>query len=159
LHAVVIGRSPILGKPIGMLLLPRNATVTYCHSRTPDLPRIVAQADIVIAAAGRPELIKGAWIKPGAVVIDEGYNPGNTGDVEYARPPTEPGSSHQCPAASDRPRSPSCCTKPSQQHHNQPGCPLPRCVVSGDGTGVAEPVLVALWFGDNCPVPYLVTRP
>lgn len=84
LHAVVIGRSPILGKPIGMLLLARDATVTYCHSRTSALPRIVAQADIVIAAVGRPELIKGAWIKGGAIVIDAGYNPGNIGDVEYA---------------------------------------------------------------------------
>lgn len=84
LHAVVIGRSPILGKPIGMLLLGRNATVTYCHSRTVDLPRIVADADIVVAAVGQPELIKGAWIKPGSVVIDAGYNPGNIGDVEYA---------------------------------------------------------------------------
>jgi methylenetetrahydrofolate dehydrogenase (NADP+) / methenyltetrahydrofolate cyclohydrolase len=84
LHAVVVGRSPILGKPIGMLLLARNATVTYCHSRTIDLPRIVGSADIVIAAVGRPELIKGAWIKPAAVVIDAGYNPGNIGDVEYA---------------------------------------------------------------------------
>lgn len=84
LHAVVIGRSPILGKPVGMLLLARNATVTYCHSRTVDLPRIVADADIVVAAVGRPELIKGAWIKPGSVVIDAGYNPGNIGDVEYA---------------------------------------------------------------------------
>jgi methylenetetrahydrofolate dehydrogenase (NADP+) / methenyltetrahydrofolate cyclohydrolase len=83
LHAVVVGRSPILGKPVGMLLLGRNATVTYCHSRTRDLPRIVADADLVVAAVGRPELIKGAWIKPGAVVIDAGYNPGNIGDVEY----------------------------------------------------------------------------
>lgn len=83
LHAVVIGRSPILGKPVGMLLLARDATVTYCHSRTIDLPRIVADADIVVAAVGRPELIKGAWIKPGSVVIDAGYNPGNIGDVEY----------------------------------------------------------------------------
>jgi methylenetetrahydrofolate dehydrogenase (NADP+)/methenyltetrahydrofolate cyclohydrolase len=83
LHAVVVGRSPILGKPVGMLLLARNATVTYCHSRTIELPRIVADADIVIAAVGRPELIKGAWIKSGAVVIDAGYNPGNVGDVEY----------------------------------------------------------------------------
>lgn len=82
-HAVVVGRSPILGKPVGMLLLGRHATVTYCHSRTVDLPRIVAGADIVIAAVGRPELIRGTWIKPGAVVIDAGYNPGNIGDVEY----------------------------------------------------------------------------
>ena len=84
LHPVVIGRSPILGKPVGMLLLARNATVTYCHSRTANLPRIVADADIVVAAVGQPELIKGAWIKPAAVVIDAGYNPGNIGDVEYA---------------------------------------------------------------------------
>jgi methylenetetrahydrofolate dehydrogenase (NADP+)/methenyltetrahydrofolate cyclohydrolase len=82
-HAVVIGRSPILGKPVGMLLLARDATVTYCHSRTSDLPTIVSQADIVVAAVGQPELVKGAWIKPGAVVIDAGYNPGNVGDVEY----------------------------------------------------------------------------
>jgi methylenetetrahydrofolate dehydrogenase (NADP+)/methenyltetrahydrofolate cyclohydrolase len=84
LHAVIIGRSPILGKPVGMLLLARNSTVTYCHSRTVDLPRIVADADIVVAAVGHPELIKGAWIKHGSVVIDAGYNPGNIGDVEYA---------------------------------------------------------------------------
>ncbi len=82
-RAVVIGRSPILGKPVGMLLLARDATVTYCHSKTTDLPAAVSDADIVIAAVGRPELIKGDWIKPGAVVIDAGYNPGNIGDVEY----------------------------------------------------------------------------
>jgi len=82
-HAVVVGRSPILGKPVGMLLLARNATVTYCHSRTVDLPGVVAGADIVVAAVGKPELIKGDWIRPGAVVIDAGYNPGNVGDVEY----------------------------------------------------------------------------
>jgi methylenetetrahydrofolate dehydrogenase (NADP+)/methenyltetrahydrofolate cyclohydrolase len=82
-RAVVVGRSPILGKPVGMLLLARDATVTYYHSRTVDLPALVAEADIVIAAVGRPELIKGAWIKPGAVVIDAGYNPGNIGDVEF----------------------------------------------------------------------------
>lgn len=82
-HAVVIGRSPILGKPIGMLLLGRDATVTYCHSRTEDLASQVRSADIVVAAVGRPELIRGEWIKDGAVVIDAGYNPGNVGDVEY----------------------------------------------------------------------------
>lgn len=82
-HAVVIGRSPILGKPVGMLLLGRDATVTYCHSKTTNLSAVVAAADIVVAAVGRPELIKGDWIKPGAVVIDAGYNPGNVGDVEY----------------------------------------------------------------------------
>jgi methylenetetrahydrofolate dehydrogenase (NADP+)/methenyltetrahydrofolate cyclohydrolase len=83
-RAVVVGRSPILGKPVGMLLLARDATVTYCHSRTRALAEEVAAADIVIAAVGRPELIRGNWIKPGAVVIDAGYNPGNVGDVEYA---------------------------------------------------------------------------
>jgi methylenetetrahydrofolate dehydrogenase (NADP+)/methenyltetrahydrofolate cyclohydrolase len=82
-RAVVIGRSPILGKPVGMLLLARDATVTYCHSKTTDLASLVSEADIVVAAVGRSELIKGAWIKPGAVVIDAGYNPGNVGDVEY----------------------------------------------------------------------------
>lgn len=83
MNAVVVGRSPILGKPVGMLLLARDATVTYCHSRTIDLSQIIGQADIVVAAVGRPELIKGAWIKPGAVVVDAGYNPGNVGDVEF----------------------------------------------------------------------------
>lgn len=83
-HAVVVGRSAILGLPVGMLLLARNATVTYCHSRTANLADVVAQGDIVVAAVGRPELIKGAWIKPGAVVMDAGYNEGNVGDVEYA---------------------------------------------------------------------------
>ena len=83
-HAVVVGRSPILGKPVGMLLLGRNATVTYCHSRTRDLPRIVRTADIVVAAVGRPEFVQGEWIKPGAVVVDAGYNPGNVGDVAFA---------------------------------------------------------------------------
>jgi 5,10-methylene-tetrahydrofolate dehydrogenase/methenyl tetrahydrofolate cyclohydrolase len=59
----VIGRSPILGKPVGMLLLARDATVTYCHSKTTNLPAVVSEADILIAAAGRPELIKGDWTK------------------------------------------------------------------------------------------------
>ena len=82
-RAVVIGRSPILGRPVGMLLLARDATVTYCHSKTADLAAAVAAADIVVAAVGRPELVEGAWIKPGAAVIVAGYNPGNIGDVEY----------------------------------------------------------------------------
>ena len=81
---MVVGRSPILGKPVGMLLLGRNATVTYCHSRTRDLPDIVRAADIVVAAVGRPEFVQGDWIKPGAVVIDAGYNAGNVGDVDFA---------------------------------------------------------------------------
>ncbi|GAA4034364.1 bifunctional methylenetetrahydrofolate dehydrogenase/methenyltetrahydrofolate cyclohydrolase FolD [Allokutzneria multivorans] len=83
-HAVVIGRSPILGKPAAMLLLAKDATVTVCHSRTRDLPSIVRTADIVVAAVGKPEFVKGDWIKPGAVVIDAGYNEGNVGDVAYA---------------------------------------------------------------------------
>lgn len=82
-HAVVIGRSPILGKPAGMLLLARNATVTYCHSRTRDLPSLVRSADIVVAAVGKPEFVRGDWIKPGAVVVDAGYNEGNVGDVAF----------------------------------------------------------------------------
>ena len=82
-HAVVIGRSPILGKPVGMLLLGRDATVTYCHSKTVNLPDIVRSADIVVAAVGRAELVRGDWVKPGAVVVDAGYNAGNVGDVEF----------------------------------------------------------------------------
>jgi methylenetetrahydrofolate dehydrogenase (NADP+)/methenyltetrahydrofolate cyclohydrolase len=82
-HAVVLGRSPILGKPAGMLLLAADATVTYCHSRTRGLPGIVATGDIVIAAVGRPEFVRGSWLKPGAVVVDAGYNPGNVGDVAF----------------------------------------------------------------------------
>lgn len=82
-HAVVIGRSPILGKPVGMLLLGRDATVTYCHSKTRDLPSIVGTADIVVAAVGRPKFVQGDWLSPGAVVIDAGYNPGNVGDVDF----------------------------------------------------------------------------
>jgi methylenetetrahydrofolate dehydrogenase (NADP+)/methenyltetrahydrofolate cyclohydrolase len=82
-HAVVIGRSPILGKPLGMLMLGRDATVTYCHSRTHDLPSVARTADILVAAVGRPEFVRGDWIKPGAVVVDAGYNPGNVGDVAF----------------------------------------------------------------------------
>jgi methylenetetrahydrofolate dehydrogenase (NADP+)/methenyltetrahydrofolate cyclohydrolase len=82
-RAVVVGRSAILGKPVGMLLLGRDATVTYCHSRTADLSAVVREADIVVAAVGRPRLIRGEDIKPGAVVVDAGYNPGNVGDVDF----------------------------------------------------------------------------
>lgn len=81
-RAVVVGRSPILGKPMAMMLLNANATVTVCHSRTRDLPEIIGQADIVVGAVGKPEFIKADWIKPGAVVVDAGYHPGNVGDVE-----------------------------------------------------------------------------
>ncbi len=83
-HAVVIGRSAILGKPMAMMLLNKNATVTICHSRTQDLPSLVRQADIVVGAVGQPELIRGEWIKDGAVVIDAGYHPGAIGDIELA---------------------------------------------------------------------------
>ncbi|PAE22820.1 tetrahydrofolate dehydrogenase/cyclohydrolase catalytic domain-containing protein [Bacillus sp. 7894-2] len=83
MHAVVIGRSPILGKPVSALLLNRNATVTTCHSYTKDLPMIVKQADIVVAAVGKPNFVKGEWIKAGAIVLDAGYNEGNIGDAEY----------------------------------------------------------------------------
>jgi len=83
-HAVVVGRSPILGKPMAMMLLQKNATVTICHSRTQNLPDIIAQADIVVGAVGRPEFIKAEWIKEGAVVIDAGYHPGGVGDIELS---------------------------------------------------------------------------
>lgn len=73
-NAVVIGRSNIVGLPVSMMLLRANATVTICHSRTRDIPGIVRQADIVIAAIGQPEFVKGSWLKPGAIVIDVGTN-------------------------------------------------------------------------------------
>jgi len=82
--AVVVGRSPILGKPVAMMLLNANATVTICHSRTQDLPKVVSRADLVVGAVGKPEFIKGAWIKEGAVVVDAGYHPGNIGDIELS---------------------------------------------------------------------------
>ncbi len=83
-HAVVVGRSPILGKPMAMMLLAANATVTICHSRTRDLADHIKRADIVVGAVGKPQFIKAAWIKDGAVVIDAGYHPGGVGDVELA---------------------------------------------------------------------------
>jgi len=73
-NAVVLGRSNIVGMPVALLLVRRNATVTICHSRTRDLPGVVRQADILIAAVGRPEMVRGDWVKPGAVVIDVGVN-------------------------------------------------------------------------------------
>jgi methylenetetrahydrofolate dehydrogenase (NADP+)/methenyltetrahydrofolate cyclohydrolase len=83
-QAVVVGRSPILGKPMAMMLLNAHATVTICHSRTHNLPALVQQAEIVVGAVGKPEFIKGAWIADGAVVIDAGYHPGGVGDIELA---------------------------------------------------------------------------
>jgi len=81
-HAIVVGRSAILGKPMAMMLLAADCTVTICHSKTPNLSDFVGQADILVGAVGRPELIKTAWIKKGAVVIDAGYHPGGVGDIE-----------------------------------------------------------------------------
>jgi methylenetetrahydrofolate dehydrogenase (NADP+)/methenyltetrahydrofolate cyclohydrolase len=83
-HAVVVGRSPILGKPMAMMLLQKDATVTICHSRTKNLADLIKQADIVVGAVGRPEFIKGEWIKDGAVVVDAGFHPGGIGDVELS---------------------------------------------------------------------------
>ena len=82
LHAVVIGRSPILGKPMAMMMLEANATTTICHSRTRDLESHVRQADLVVGAVGRPEFIQADWIKDGAVVVDAGYHAGGVGDIE-----------------------------------------------------------------------------
>lgn len=81
-EAVVIGRSAILGKPVAMMLLNANATVTICHSRTKNLPEIVKRADIVVAAVGKPKFVQADWVKPGAVLVDAGYNPGNVGDID-----------------------------------------------------------------------------
>jgi len=81
-HAVVVGRSPILGKPMAMMMLQANATVTICHSRTQDLTSHIAHADVIVGAVGRPEFIKAEWIKDGAVVVDAGYHPGGVGDIE-----------------------------------------------------------------------------
>jgi methylenetetrahydrofolate dehydrogenase (NADP+) / methenyltetrahydrofolate cyclohydrolase len=83
-RAVVVGRSPILGRPMALMLLGRNATVTICHSRTRDLPEVVREGEIVVGAVGRPEFIRGDWIRDGAVVIDAGYHPDQVGDVELA---------------------------------------------------------------------------
>jgi methylenetetrahydrofolate dehydrogenase (NADP+)/methenyltetrahydrofolate cyclohydrolase len=82
-HAVVVGRSPILGKPMAMMLLNKNATVTICHSRTKDLQAHIKNADIIVGAVGVPQLIKKDWIKHGAIVIDAGYHPAEKcGDME-----------------------------------------------------------------------------
>ncbi|RKL81273.1 bifunctional methylenetetrahydrofolate dehydrogenase/methenyltetrahydrofolate cyclohydrolase FolD [Moraxella catarrhalis] len=84
-HAVVVGRSAILGKPMAMMLLNANCTVTICHSRTKNLAEYLASADIVVGAVGVPELIKKSWIKQGAVVVDAGFHPtdqGGCGDIE-----------------------------------------------------------------------------
>lgn len=82
--AVVVGRSPILGKPMAAMLLNADATVLVCHSRSRELPALVAQADIVVGAVGKPQFIRAAWVKNDAVVVDAGYHPGGVGDIELA---------------------------------------------------------------------------
>jgi methylenetetrahydrofolate dehydrogenase (NADP+)/methenyltetrahydrofolate cyclohydrolase len=82
--AVIVGRSPILGKPLAMMFLNEHATVTICHSRTQNLPEIVRRAEVVVGAVGRPEFIKGDWIRDGAIVIDAGYHPEKVGDIELS---------------------------------------------------------------------------
>jgi methylenetetrahydrofolate dehydrogenase (NADP+)/methenyltetrahydrofolate cyclohydrolase len=81
-HAVVVGRSPILGKPMAMMLLNKNATVTICHSRTENLKEHVLSADIVVGAVGIPKFIQSDWVKDGAVIIDAGYHPEKCGDID-----------------------------------------------------------------------------
>ncbi|MDB5439092.1 MAG: bifunctional methylenetetrahydrofolate dehydrogenase/methenyltetrahydrofolate cyclohydrolase, partial [Caulobacteraceae bacterium] len=83
-HAVVVGRSNLVGKPIAQLLLAEDCTVTIAHSRTVDLPGVCREADIVVAAVGRPEMVRGDWIKPGAAVIDVGINRVPARDPEAA---------------------------------------------------------------------------
>ena len=82
LNAVVVGRSPILGKPMAMMLLNMNATVTICHSRSRNIDTIIKNADLVVGAVGIPKFIKSEWIKKGAIVIDAGYHPEKCGDIE-----------------------------------------------------------------------------
>ena len=81
-HAVVVGRSPILGKPMAMMLLNKHATVTICHSRTKNLEEHVLSADIIVGAVGIPKFIQSKWVKNGAVVIDAGYHPEKCGDID-----------------------------------------------------------------------------
>ena len=110
LHAVVVGRSNLVGKPIAQLLLQQNCTVTIAHSRTRNLPELCRSADILVAAVGRPEMIKGDWIKPGATVIDVGINrvagaDGKTrlvGDAAFDEAKAVAGGSPRCRAGSGR---------------------------------------------------------
>ncbi|MDB4158704.1 bifunctional 5,10-methylene-tetrahydrofolate dehydrogenase/5,10-methylene-tetrahydrofolate cyclohydrolase [Gammaproteobacteria bacterium] len=83
-HAVVVGRSPILGKPMAMMLLNLNATVTICHSRTQNIDSIIKQADLILGAVGIPKFIKTEWIKEGAIVIDAGFHPEKCGDIDLS---------------------------------------------------------------------------
>lgn len=81
-HAVIVGRSAILGKPVAMLLLNENCTVTICHSKTKNLPDILKSADIIIGACGKSNFIQADWVKEGVVLVDAGYNKGNIGDID-----------------------------------------------------------------------------
>jgi len=81
-NAVVVGRSAILGKPVSMLLLNENCTVTICHSKTENLQEIIKQADIVVGAVGKPKFVQADWVKQGAVLVDAGYNSNNVGDID-----------------------------------------------------------------------------
>lgn len=83
-ETVIVGRSPILGKPLAMMMLNEHATVTICHSRTENLPEVIGRAEVVVGAVGKPEFIKADWIRPGAIVIDAGYHPQKVGDIELA---------------------------------------------------------------------------
>ncbi|MDF3820113.1 bifunctional methylenetetrahydrofolate dehydrogenase/methenyltetrahydrofolate cyclohydrolase FolD [Leptospira sp. 96542] len=94
-HAVVVGRSPILGKPMAIMLTNLDATVTLCHSKTVNLPELVKQADIIVGAVGKPEFIKADWMKEGVVILDAGYNVGNVGDIEVSKAKDK--SSHYTP--------------------------------------------------------------
>ena len=99
-EAVIVGRSDLVGKPVAALLLAENATVTTCHSRTRDLAGVCRRADVLIAAVGRPEMVKGSWVKPGAAVIDVGINrteAGLVGDVEFASAREVAGADHPRP--------------------------------------------------------------
>ncbi len=82
LNAVVVGRSPILGKPMAMMLLNLNATVTICHSRTKNIEEIISNADLIVGAVGIPKFIKSQWLKKGSIVIDAGYHPEQCGDID-----------------------------------------------------------------------------
>ncbi len=82
MHAVVVGRSPILGKPMSMMMLNEDATVTMCHSKTKNLPEIIKSSDLIVGALGQPEYIKASWVPDGAVVIDAGFHPDGCGDIE-----------------------------------------------------------------------------
>ena len=114
MEAVIVGRSNIVGKPMAQLLLARHCTVTIAHSRTVDLPSVARRADILVAAVGQPEMVRGDWVKPGAIVIDVGINrvpaqgqmlqasprPVSSAMWPMRKPPRSPARSRPCPAGS-----------------------------------------------------------